>query len=193
MWPAGRQGERDVGLHPHWNHAMRWLRQLFTIQTVATPGLSAAAYVPWVIVSRGLAFLRTLLVARLVSQYAFGLYQPALELINPLAALVMFGAADVAERYVSRVEHEAGRAGVRRWLWRQWRRVAVTGILVAAAMIALSPWISAALWRLPHTYLLGACALAIAALALYQHLAATLRGLRAYGAAPVNSMPAAAP
>ena len=49
---------------------------------------------------RALAFLRTLLVARILGEAgeeAFGYYQPALELVNPLVALALFGAADVAE------------------------------------------------------------------------------------------------
>src|SRR6185369_721480 len=86
-------------------------RRFFTIQPVERPGESALAYVPAVIASRGLAFLRLLLVARLLGaagQRDYGLYRPALELINPLVALVMFGAADVAERYVAAIERQHG-------------------------------------------------------------------------------------
>src|SRR3982751_4734051 len=105
---------------------MGFLRKYFTIEPVSTPAASAAAYVPLVMVSRGLAFVRTLVVARILGdagQAAFGVYQPALELINPLVALVMFGAADVAERYVSRVEREHGHDAVRSWLLRKFWRV----------------------------------------------------------------------
>ena len=187
---------------------MRWLTQLFLIQPLATPARSAAAYVPWVMLSRALAFLRTLLVARLLGEAgksAFGLYQPALEFINPLAALVMFGAADVAERYAAAMEKNLGPDGLRRWLHSQWLRLAFTGIGVAVLLYAGGTWISNAIWGVRgwvfvsepgtighftgmtyggysgHTFLL-VCAMAITLLALYQHVAATLRGLRAYAA-----------
>src|ERR1044071_6053506 len=105
---------------------MGLFRTYFTIQPVGTPEASAAAYVPLVMVSRGLAFVRTLAVAAILGdagQAAFGQYQPALEVINPLVALVMFGAADVVERYVSRVQREHGHAGMRQWLTRKALRV----------------------------------------------------------------------
>src|SRR4051812_39194383 len=100
--------------------------RFFDLRPVESSAHSAAAYVPIVMLSRGLAFLRTLAVAWLLGEtgkYAFGLYQPALEFINPLVALVMFGAADVAERYVSRIQHQQGDAALRRWLLRRARRI----------------------------------------------------------------------
>lgn len=165
---------------------MLHIRQLFSLEPVTTSGRSAATYVPWVMVSRGLAFLRTYLVARLLGQAgegAFGLYQPALEIINPVVALVMFGAADVAERYVSQVQRTHGATGLRGWLLRQAGRIGLTGAAVAGVMVALGPWIGPAIWGSGQVGLLAACAGAIFTLALYQFVAAALRGMRAYGAA----------
>ena len=84
--------------------------RFFSIARSTTPGQSASTYVPIVILSRGLAFLRILLVARILGnagQEEFGLYQPALELVNWLVPLVMFGLADVAERYAAKFEKES--------------------------------------------------------------------------------------
>lgn len=165
---------------------MRIFRKYFTIEPVVTPEASAVAYVPLVMVSRGLAFVRTLLVAGLLGkagQVAWGLYQPALELINPLVALVMFGAADVAERYVARVQREHGHAGVRWWLTRKFLRVAAMGVLAFVLLAALSPWLSAGVWGTRERFLLVLCGGSVIALALYQLLSAVLRGLRAFGAA----------
>jgi hypothetical protein len=106
-----------------------------------------------------------------------------LELVNPLVALVLFGAADVAERYVSQVERLQGAAGLRRWLWKRWGRLVAVGGAVAVLMMLAAPWLSRAVWGEVQPALLGACAASVVCLALYQHLAATLRGLRAYGAA----------
>ncbi len=158
----------------------------WSMNPVGAPGAAAVAYVPWVMVSRGLAFLRTLLVARLLGEAgkeAFGLYQPALELVNPLVALALFGAADVAERYVSQVERLQGPAGLRRWIAIRWRRLAIVAVIIAAVMLLAGNWLSLAVWGSPQLRLLAACAATVIGLALYQHLAATLRGLRAYAAA----------
>jgi hypothetical protein len=155
-------------------------------------------------VSRALAFLRTLLVAHLLGETgkaAFGIYQPALEFINPLTALVMFGSADVAERYTAAFLRNAGPRALRSWLHRQWLRLTLTGIAVTILLVAFTPWIRDAVWGpdawvffsdilfLPfylgfsaYAFLL-ACGMTLTLLALYQHLAAMLRGLRAYAAA----------
>src|SRR4051794_16645693 len=114
------------------------------IRPLATPGASAMAYVPMVVVARALSFLRTLLVARILAaegQQVFGYYQPALELVNPIVALVLFGASDVAERYVSRLERDHGHTGLRGWLVRQWARLSVTAFATAAIMVLISPWL----------------------------------------------------
>lgn len=162
------------------------IASFFRIEPVDAPGAAAAAYVPWVMVSRGLAFVRTLLVARILGEAgkeAFGLYQPALELVNPLVALVLFGAADVAERYVSQVERQQGGAGLRQWIVRRWRRLLIIGGIIGVVMILAGDWISRVVWGSQQGELLAASVAAVLCLALYQHLAATLRGLRAYGAA----------
>ena len=161
-------------------------KQWFRIEPLAGPAASAAAYVPMVMVSRALAFLRTLLVARVLGEQgkpAFGLYQPALEFINPLVVLVMFGAADVAERYVARIERERGDAGLRAWLSGQLLRVGLAGILALLLLSIVSGWISNAVWGERHAALVIACAATVIVLALYQHLSAVLRGLRSYSAA----------
>ena len=115
------------------------LERYFQIQAVTTPGASAASYVPIVIASRGLAFLRLLVVARLLGaagKAEFGLYQPALEVINWVVPVVLFGLADIGERYASHFERE-GR--LRWWLQRQVLRLLATGVGVAVLMLLLSP------------------------------------------------------
>ncbi len=162
------------------------LKRYFTISAITTPGASVAAYVPFLLAARGLAFFRLLLVAKIlgdVGQHEYGLYRPAQELINPLVALVMFGAADVAERYASWIEKKEGGAGLGRWLGRQYLRLIAGAGVAGLIMCALGPWISLAVWGERATGLVAACAVTVLLLAVYQHLAAVLRGLRAYSAA----------
>jgi O-antigen/teichoic acid export membrane protein len=163
-------------------------KRYFQIQAVTTPGASAASYVPIVIVSRGLAFIRLLIVARLLGaagKAEFGLYQPALEVINWIVPLVLFGLADIGERYASHFERE-GR--LRWWLQRQLLRLLATGSGVALLLLLLSPWIATKLLEVAPTdhtrgfALVAGCAATILLLALYQHLAAVLRGIRAFAA-----------
>jgi O-antigen/teichoic acid export membrane protein len=164
------------------------LKRYFQIQAVTTPGASAASYVPVVIASRGLAFLRLFIVARLLGaagKAEFGLYQPALEVINWIVPIVLFGLADIGERYASRFERE-GR--FQWWLQRQLLRLLATGIGVAVLLLLLSPWIAGKLLKVDPgdrsqgIALIAACAVTIVALAFYQYLAAVLRGVRAFGA-----------
>jgi O-antigen/teichoic acid export membrane protein len=164
------------------------LTRYFHITPLTTSGSSAAAYVPVVVVSRGIAFLRLLLVARLLGaagKAQFGLYQPALELINWLVPVALFGLADIAERYASHFEREGRLAG---WLRRQYTRLILTSVALAALMLLLSPWIAGKLLKVSaddptHGLLLIAGAAAtLVALAFYQHLSSVLRGIRAYAA-----------
>jgi hypothetical protein len=162
------------------------ISRLFDLTPMDRPGDSAAAYVPLVMVSRGLSFLRTLLVARILGkagQEAFGLYQPAIEFINPLVALVLCGAADVSERYFSRVEQEQGRAAAKWWSGKVALRVLLVGVALSVALLVPWRWVSGRVWGVSEFTLLALCASTMIALALYQHLAATLRGSRAYAAA----------
>ena len=165
--------------------------RFFRISAVESTGASAASYVPAVFVSRALAFLRLLVVAGIlggVGQGEFGLYQPGLELINWMVPLVMLGLADVAERYASKFEHEGLLSGLLR---RHWGRLLMTGGAAVLTFAAAAPWVCHAVWGPPtraisqmHEFMmLGACAVTVMLLALYQHVAATLRGLRAYAAA----------
>ena len=167
------------------------MRRYFTISHSSSPAHSASTYVPIVLVSRGLAFVRVLLVARLLGnagQHEFGLYQLPLELINCFVPFVMLGCADVAERYASRFETESRLFhAVKRHIL----RLALIGLAVILLLLAASPWLIYPLFKLPNaehskTYavlLLAACALAIVLLAFYQYLAALLRGLRAFAPA----------
>ncbi len=179
---AGARTERGVG-------------RFFSIERVVTPGASAASYVPLVVAARGLSFVRLLVVARLLGaagKAEFGLFQPAQELINWIVPLVLFGLADVAERYASRIEREGGGDGgggrLRGWLWSQYKRLLGIGVVVGLVMGAMSPWIGAWAFHLGAeekfrgVVLVVLCAVTIVVLALYQHLAAILRGIRAYGA-----------
>jgi O-antigen/teichoic acid export membrane protein len=160
----------------------------FRIEPVATPGGAAVSYVPAVVASRALAFVRLLLVGRLLGaagKVEFGLYQPAQELVNWIVPITLFGLADVAERYASRFEKEQR---LRPWLRRHYLRLIATAVAISVLLVLLAPWLARGLLHLPAgessraVALLGECALTICALALYQHLAAVLRGLRAYRA-----------
>ena len=155
--------------------------RFFRISAVESTGASAASYVPAVFVSRALAFLRLLVVAGIlggVGQGEFGLYQPGLELINWMVPLVMLGLADVAERYASKFEHEGLLSGLLR---RHWGRLLMTGGAAVLTFAAAAPWVCHAVWGPPtrgfsqmHEFLmLGACAVTVVLLALYQHVAAT--------------------
>lgn len=172
-------------LHAHKPRAPHRLSRFFTIEPATTPGASAVSYVPFVFLSRGLAFVRLLVIARLVTASEFGLFQPAQELINFAVPIVLFGLADVAERYASRMEKE-GR--LRTWLTHQYRRLLLIGIIAAAVILLASPWIAPVAFHLagPDLFhgitLVALCALTVVALSLYQHLAALLRGIRAYSA-----------
>jgi len=155
---------------------------------VGTPGGAAVSYVPVVMVSRGLAFLRLLVVARLLGaagKAEFGLYQPAQELVNWVVPVALLGLADVAERYASRFERE-GRLGW--WLRRQYLRLLGMALGIGAALLACGPWVARGILHVPANdtargvWLVVGCAVTIVALAMYQHLAAVLRGVRAYGA-----------
>lgn len=132
-----------------------------------------------------------LLVAKLLNEAGkaeFGYYTLALGLINWIVPLVMFGRADVIERYASAYD-TSGRllTLLRAHAW----RILCAGGLATLALIAASPWLAEPYWHLPtpahsQTYgvlLVIASAVTIVLLAAYQYLAATLRGLRAYSAA----------
>jgi O-antigen/teichoic acid export membrane protein len=165
---------------------MRRLRSLFTINPVSSAGASAAAYVPALVAARGLAFLRFLIIARVLGdagKHEFGLYRPALEFMNLLVAVVMFGAADVAERYVAWVERDRGRRGLSAFLRRQAGRLLAAGGAVGAGVVVAAPWLGVQIWGERATPLLAACAGTVVLLAMYQYAAAVLRGLRAYAAA----------
>src|SRR5580698_4705057 len=122
----------------NWMEMRATVQRFLTITPIATPGRSAASYVPFVVFSRGLSFLRFVLVARLLGdlrQREYGLYQPALEFINWIVPLVMFGLADVAERYAVRFQRE-GRLGVA--LKQQYQRLLSIALPVGGLMVAAS-------------------------------------------------------
>jgi len=163
------------------------MRRYLTITHSATPTHSATTYVPIVLFSRGLAFLRVLLVARILGnagQSEFGLYQLPLELINFFVPLVMLGLADVAERYASHYQKQNQLLPA---ITRHLRRLALIGLATITLLLATSYWLIPLLFKLPTTSytfsLFAACTAAIVLLALYQYLAALLRGLRAFAPA----------
>ena len=152
------------------------LRPLFTITPVERPSQAARVYVPVTLVNRALAALRFLVVAWLLGsagKSAFGQYNVALETINWLVALVLFGVADVAERYVSAAE-QAGQT--RTFLMSHGKRLLLVGGATILVLGALAPWLGD-----PKIVIL--VGLNVAVLAFYQWLAGALRGLRAYAAA----------
>lgn len=164
----------------------------FAVNPVTSTASSALTYVPAVLLSRSLAFLRTLVVAWILARVhrstdqglpAFGAYQAALEFTNLLVPLLMLGAGDVAERYLAHIEHHAGPAALRVLIRRQLSGLVARGILAAALLLLAAPWIAPALWGAPAFPLLLASTCTILLLALYQYLASLLRGLRAYAAA----------
>jgi hypothetical protein len=169
---------------------MAGLSRYITITPVGGAGQAAAVYVPLLLATRGLAFVRLLVVAWLLGEAGkreFGLYPPALELTNLLVPLVLLGLSDVAERYASRFEHE-GRLGP--FLGWQMRRVVGTGLTLLVLLTLLSPlawkWFAAGATDPLSARYAGGLLIAVGAnalvLALYQWMAAVLRGLRAYPA-----------
>ncbi len=140
---------------------------------------------PAVMLARALALVRLILVARILGEGGkgqYGIYQQALVLMNWLVPIVMFGLGDVAERYASRFEREGRLAW---WVRRHALRLAATGLTAAALLLAATPWASRDIFHLDPSVasgwpLLATCAAAIIVLALYQYVAALLRGMRAY-------------
>jgi O-antigen/teichoic acid export membrane protein len=166
------------------------ISRFFSITPAGSVEGSAVSYAPLVIFSRGLSFVRVLVVAKLLGdagQREFGVYQPALEFINWLVPMVMLGMGDVAERYAARYQRE-GRLGA--LLKRQVFRLGGVGVVVAGVIVAASPYLAGAIFKLPvragesdGVRVIAACAVTIVLLALYQYLAAVLRGITAYAAA----------
>lgn len=163
------------------------LKPYLTIQPINSASVAASRYVPLVLINRVLAFVRLLLVTRLLGDAGkaeFGLYQPSLELINWFVPLVLFGLGDVIERYAAK----AVSAGQLHGLLRKHRRqlvIAVSVLLIAG--LCVRPWVSE--YLLPAASPSRAMVLVllvlmnVAILAAYQYLLGLLRGLRAYGAA----------
>jgi O-antigen/teichoic acid export membrane protein len=157
------------------------------MEPAASAGASARVYMPAVMVSRALALIRLLLVARILGEARkgqYGVYQQALVLMNWLVPVVMFGLGDVAERYAARFEREGRLAW---WVRRHAVRLAATGLAAATLLIAATPWVGRNIFHLDpsagRAWMLDAtCAAAIIFLALYQYVAALLRGMRAYNA-----------
>lgn len=153
------------------------LGNLLKIEPISQHTQATRVYVPITLINRGLAAVRLLAISWLLSsalgKATFGQYQVALETINWLVALVMFGAADVAERYVSAAEY-AGQT--RSFLVSQAKRLLYTGIGTALVLGAVAPFIGD-----PKIVIL--VGLNVAVLAFYQWTVGVLRGLRAYGAA----------
>ena len=177
----------------------RPLARFAAVVPVASAGQAAAVYVPLLLATRALAFVRLLAVAWLLGEAGkreFGLYPPALELINLLVPLVLLGLSDVAERYAAQFERQGQ---LRKWLRRQVRRLLPQGLALWCLLAAVSPWA----WRwlasgptrlLAPGYAAGlllAVGGNVLVLALYQWLAAVLRGLRAYPAAAAMETTAA--
>jgi len=176
------------------------LRYFFTLRPLTSTASSALAYVPAVLVSRALAFVRTLCVAWILaktwspahaqtlpaaadSQSEFGLYQTSLEFINVLVPLLMLGAGDVLERYLSRMLRDQGPQALV-----SWTRLLFIHLLGRAVPALLLLYVFAGIYvhdiLAPGQYvLLNACLVTVLLLACYQFLASLLRGMRAYGAA----------
>jgi hypothetical protein len=168
---------------------------LFQVQPVASTATSALTYVPAVLLSRGLAFLRTLVVAWILARLAaregggdegrvaFGAYQTALEFVNLFVPLLMLGAGDVVERYLGRIEREGGAGAALAFVRRQLGRLLLRGTGVAAVLLLAAPWVARWVWGEANLRLLGASVATVVALAVYQYVASLLRAVRAYGAA----------
>lgn len=149
---------------------------LLRIAPLASPGQAARLYVPLTLFNRALGFLRILLVASILGNAGkpvFGQYRLALEAINWLTALVLFGLADVAERYAAEFER---RARLLPFVKRQLLRLLAAGLATGLLVSAIAPWTHA-------PAIVIAIAVNVIVLALYQWLVGLLRGLRAYAAA----------
>ncbi len=163
------------------------LKSYITVQPIPSAGAAASRYIPLVLLNRLLAFVRLLVVTRLLGEAGkaqFGMYQPALELINWFVPLALMGLGEVIERYAA----GAVSAGQLQQLLRSHaRRLLLTSCCVVVAGAVLAPWL--AQYLLPaadhHDAVLIVfwALINVLLLAGYQYLLGLLRGLRAYGSA----------
>jgi O-antigen/teichoic acid export membrane protein len=159
------------------------LQGYLTIRPVETRIGAMRAYVPLVLWNRGVAFLRLLLVAKILGAAGkpeFGRFQIALEFINWIVPLALLGTDSIAERYAAK-HLQAGNLPA--FLKAHFRRLAMAGGIAIAALAVLSPVIGRTVFGSRHgMWLVILAGLDVAVLAFYQWIAATLRGLRAYQA-----------
>jgi O-antigen/teichoic acid export membrane protein len=138
-----------------------------------------------VIFSRGLSFLRVLVVAKLLGdagQREFGLYQPALELVNWLVPVVMLGLGDVAERYAVIFENRNLLGAMIRRHLLQLSIIGGGAILLLTLGSSIFAELFLGVVNASGAAVVIWCAVTVFALAVYQYVAALLRGMRAYAA-----------
>jgi O-antigen/teichoic acid export membrane protein len=159
------------------------LQGFLTIRPLETRVGAMRAYVPLLLWNRGVAFLRLLLVAKILGAAGkpeFGRFQIAIEFINWIVPLALLGTDSIAERYAAKHMLEGN---LKAFITAHFRRVAVAGAVAIAGVALLSPWLGTTVFAPPDGALLAMLAgLNIGILAWYQWVAATLRGLRAYQA-----------
>ncbi len=157
------------------------LQGFLKVTPVETRGQALRAYVPLVLWNRGVAFLRILLVARILGEVGkaeFGRYNISLEFINWIVPVVMLGVDSIAERYAGRHQREGNLAA---FLNGHLRRLVLAVTLMLAALLVLAGPLGHKIFqRDQDRWLIVLAALDIAILAVYQWVAASLRGLRAY-------------
>lgn len=162
------------------------IKAYMRIEPLESASSSARVYLPAVIAARGFSVLRLWLVALILGDMhraQFGLYQPALELINWLVPLLMLGMADVAERYAATLQASGS---LRLLLQRQLARIAIMGCVIISLCLIASPWLLRYIWSVSPaaklTPLVVVTGATVVLLAAFQFVAAMLRGLRAYRA-----------
>lgn len=162
------------------------IKAYMRIEPLDSASSSARIYLPAVIIARGFSVIRLLLVALILGdahRAQFGLYQPALELINWLVPLLMLGMGDVAERYASSL---SASAVLRQLLHKQLARIAIMGCVIISLCLIASPWLLRHIWSITPaahlTPLVVVTGVTVVLLAAFQFVAAMLRGLRAYRA-----------
>lgn len=159
------------------------LQDYLTIKPLDSRAGALRVYVPLLLANRGMAFLRLLLVAGILGasgKREFANFQIGLEFINWLVPVILLGVDSIAERYAARQQATGHLAS---FLRQHLRRTAAAGAALVLGLAVFSGPLAQGLFPgAQGRWLVLAAAADILIVALYQWVAAALRGLRAYQA-----------
>ena len=166
---------------------MKFFRSIFLLSPLTSASAATLRYVPIMVLTRTMAFARFLLVAWLLGDRGtaeYGRYQISLEITNWGVPLILFGLADVAERYAAQFERSSQ---LRPFFSRHLKRLALIAAVVLLAGLAAAPILGRLAFGRSdspyHSILILLALVNMAILAFYQWTASSLRGIRAFTAA----------